>query len=248
MLKVRFWFNWNLSPRCSAIQSFSELWVCAWCCSLFIASIGRTLFHTFRTLPGPFFFLFFVSPSLSAILYFISSLAGARQSEDTGDEAVTCCLHLAVHHQQLRLQIYFPVDCGHRRSRYHSVVSVLTCARFTFPSCAACGVTEGRNWELRCWCCSEASSLAGQHVHHLTILIIIITLHFIIGLKHASGDYILALTRLAWEITPDLHWYLNSRWTWTAENCLFVTWRSAHHMRDHSELHNKTVKTAPAYW
>lgn len=63
-----------------------------------------------------FFLVFFASPSPSAILYFISALADARQSEDTGDEAVTCCLHLALHHEQLSLQIYFLVDCGHRRS------------------------------------------------------------------------------------------------------------------------------------
>lgn len=69
MLKVRFWFNWNLSPRCSAIQSHSELWVCACCCSLFIASIGRTLFHTFRTLPGPFFFLCLSLPFCHSVFH-----------------------------------------------------------------------------------------------------------------------------------------------------------------------------------
>lgn len=63
MLKVRYWFNWNPSWQRSAIQPHSELWVCACCCSLFIAGIGRTLFHTFRTLPGPLlgFFFFFLS-------------------------------------------------------------------------------------------------------------------------------------------------------------------------------------------
>lgn len=113
MLKVRRWFNWDLSP----ILPHSELWVCACCCSLFMAGIGRTLFHTFRTLLGALLFSsFFVSPCLSASVYFISACADAQQSEDTGDEAATCCLHLALHHQQLRLQIYFPVDCGHRSS------------------------------------------------------------------------------------------------------------------------------------
>lgn len=114
MLKVRRWFNCDLS----LVLSHPELW--AWACShsLFIAAIGRTLFHTFRNLLGPPLFssFFFVSHCFSASAYFIGACADARQSEDTGDKAVTCCLHLALHHQQLRLQIYFPADCAHRSS------------------------------------------------------------------------------------------------------------------------------------
>lgn len=132
MLKVKNWFNLNLSRQCSAIQSHSELWVCACCCSLFIPGIGKTLFHAFRTLPGPLLEFVLSLPLSSAILFFISALADARQSEDTGDEAITCCLHLALHHEQLKLQIYFPVDSGHSRGE-HGVVFVLTCAHFTSP-------------------------------------------------------------------------------------------------------------------
>lgn len=64
MLKVRYRFNWNPPQQCSAIQPHSELWVCACCCSLFIAGIGRTLFHTFRTLPGPLLLVFIFCLSL----------------------------------------------------------------------------------------------------------------------------------------------------------------------------------------
>lgn len=109
MLMVKHWFNCGLSP----IPSHSEILVCACCCSLF----DSNLFHAFRTLLGPLLFSsLFLSLPASASMYFISACADARQSEDTGDEAVTCCLHLALNHQQLRLQIYFPVDCGHRNS------------------------------------------------------------------------------------------------------------------------------------
>lgn len=54
MLKARCWFNWDLS----LIPSHSELWASACCCSLFMAGIGRALFHTFRTLLRPLLFTY----------------------------------------------------------------------------------------------------------------------------------------------------------------------------------------------
>lgn len=75
---------------------------------------------------------FFLPPLPTATVYFISARADAQ---DTGDEAVTCCLHPALHHQQLGLQIYFAVDCEHSRSWKDGAASALWRAHFTFPRC-----------------------------------------------------------------------------------------------------------------
>lgn len=115
MLKVRRWF------KLGAVPDPVSLWVMGACLLLFTL-YGRYWQDSFSHIQNPsrassFLFSFFlVSPCLSASVYFISTCTDARPSEDTGDEAVTCCLHLALHHQQLRLQIYFPVDCGHKSS------------------------------------------------------------------------------------------------------------------------------------